>query len=184
MWRGAASDVITRSLPWREDKTTWVTSRRHDIQVHRVLADVSSTLDPPRDPSRAGTPRGAGCDNLEPLARYIFVYIIPSISSAATKIYLPFAMSRLPAERNGRRRERSLNRDSSARFVGGETDDGARHPAHLAHLAHLARRTRDGEGQVARGNEKEKDAKTRATARAGPGREKRDGERRHIISAG
>lgn len=61
-----------------------------------VLADVSSTSDPPCDPSRSGTPRGAGCDNLEPLARYIFVYIIPGISSAATKIYLPFAMSRLP----------------------------------------------------------------------------------------
>lgn len=76
-----------------------------------------------------------GCDNLERsfppsplrssplslflLARYIFVYIIPSIFSAATKIYLPFAVSRLSRKERKRRRT-SLNRDSSREIRRGD----------------------------------------------------------------
>lgn len=54
-------------------------------------------------------------------ARYIFVYIIPSIFSAATKIYLPFAVSRLSRQERKRRRT-SLNRDSSCEIRRGEDE--------------------------------------------------------------
>lgn len=138
-----------------------VTGRRRDVQVHRLSRRIVHVGSPVRSLT-SGTPRGAGCDNLEPLARYIFVYIIPGISSAATKIYLPFAMSRLPRARDGKR---FLNRDSSARFG----------------VASRARSSRTEEGR--RGEASRAGMERRWTRKcARPGRGKRDGERRHIIS--